>query len=386
MKMSLIRYLDRYVGAFILFVLFLVLKPFSFSPKKSDEIKKILCLKFWGIGNIFMILPSIKELRFKYPKAKIVFISLHQNKQILEILPFIDYFLLLNIDSFFSFLKDSARVLYILKKENFDVSLDFEQFARISVIITALAGIKRRIGFNTKGQYRSLMLTEKVTYLNDKHMADIFYDIITPLGISALQDVSLIRIEPHDSSKKRVNQLLTDAGYKEGGLLIGMHPGSSANFKVRRWPPSFFAHVGRYLADKKDAFIFLSGTADESDLCEYIEKAMGRKEVINVSGKISVQELMVLASYSTLFFSNDTATVHLAASMGSRVVGFYGPNTPFLYGPKGEGHFVFYLGMPCSPCITNFNDKNSKCISPLCITSITPDQVVEELEENFFNE
>ena len=73
--------------------------------------------------------------------------------------------------------------------------------------------------------------------------------------------------------------------------------------------------------------------------------------------------------------SNDTAPVHLASALGRPVLGLYGPNTPVLYGPLSRGSVAFHHRTPCSPCLTNFNYKTSYCRMPVCIRSVTVEEV-----------
>ncbi|MFQ5844399.1 MAG: glycosyltransferase family 9 protein, partial [Planctomycetota bacterium] len=61
--------------------------------------------------------------------------------------------------------------------------------------------------------------------------------------------------------------------------------------------------------------------------------------------------------------------------LGVAVLGLYGPNTPQLYGPLSAGSVAFHDAPPCSPCITNFNYKTSRCRNPVCIDAIPLDSV-----------
>src|SRR5205814_71811 len=87
---------------------------------------------------------------------------------------------------------------------------------------------------------------------------------------------------------------------------------------------------------------------------------------------------------ASLVISNDTGPIHLATGQGAPVIGLYGPNTPALYGARGAHAMAFYLGLPCSPCMTNVNEKASDCQNNICMTLITVDQVIKSLSPKFF--
>jgi ADP-heptose:LPS heptosyltransferase len=76
--------------------------------------------------------------------------------------------------------------------------------------------------------------------------------------------------------------------------------------------------------------------------------------------------------------------MHLAAAVGTPVVALFGPTSPQQYGPGSAGDLVFYRDLYCSPCLTNYNLKVSYCADPVCIRSITAEQVLEAVEKRFF--
>ena len=44
---------------------------------------------------------------------------------------------------------------------------------------------------------------------------------------------------------------------------------------------------------------------------------------------------------------------------------------------------VFWKGLPCSPCLTNYNQKVSRCPDPVCMRAISPAEVLEAIEKRF---
>ncbi len=106
---------------------------------------------------------------------------------------------------------------------------------------------------------------------------------------------------------------------------------------------------------------------------------------LNAAGKLNLSQLAYLAEKCSIFISNDTGPVHLAAAVKTSTVSFYGPNTPFLYGPMWGKNDVFYKNLPCSPCITNYNAKSTKCKDPVCITGIKVQDVYNLIDRKLFN-
>jgi ADP-heptose:LPS heptosyltransferase len=75
--------------------------------------------------------------------------------------------------------------------------------------------------------------------------------------------------------------------------------------------------------------------------------------------------------------------MHLAALMGTPVVALFGPTAPLHYGPRGDRHIVMYRDLYCSPCLTNYNLKMSRCLDPVCMRTIEPASVLAAIEAEY---
>ena len=50
---------------------------------------------------------------------------------------------------------------------------------------------------------------------------------------------------------------------------------------------------------------------------------------------------------------------------------------------SGDDHLVFYKDFICSPCITNYNEKVSRCTNPRCMLDIGVDEVIKGIDRRF---
>jgi len=69
--------------------------------------------------------------------------------------------------------------------------------------------------------------------------------------------------------------------------------------------------------------------------------------------------------------------------LGLPTISFFGPETPYLYGPQDCCHHIFYSDIFCSPCINIFNSKSSDCQENICLKKITPASVLKVIEEKY---
>jgi len=110
-------------------------------------------------------------------------------------------------------------------------------------------------------------------------------------------------------------------------------------------------------------------------------RAAIRHPIVDACDRLAIGELLALLQACHLVVSNDTSVMHLAAAVGTPVVALFGPTSPRQYGPGNPDDLVFYRDLYCSPCLTNYNLKVSYCSDPVCLRSITSEQVLEAIEK-----
>lgn len=384
MNLRFQRITDKYLGIPLCYGLHFFKEAAGLLQKKTPDrpVQKILLIKFWGIGNIIMLFPTIKALREHYPTAVIDFFTLSQNRQALEGNPHINRAFFLRNDRFAAFAWTYLKNALLLRRNDYDMILDFEQFAKTSSVFTLLVGKRERIGFDTPAQGRGIAYTRKVAYLDYPHMVETFFRIAKGAGLDHA-DLTLLPLEISDPDREAMDRFLGEHGIRKEDLLVGMHPGSGENMLPRRWEKEKFSRLADHLMEEHAAKVVFTGHGEHEIRLVSDAIALMRQKPINAAGKLTLKTLAELIRRCRFFVSNDTAPVHIASAMGTPVVGFYGPNTPYLYGPRGKNNLVFYRDLYCSPCITNYNAKISHCTDPKCIRDIGVAEVAEAIEKRY---
>ena len=375
MNLAAIKYIDRYVGIVLCYLLSALhlFREMVFPVRGTVVPRRILLVKLWGLGNIVMLLPVIRLVRQRFPEAEIHFLTLTGNRPLLEREPDLDHVHYMDDRGVVRLITSGLAALVRLYRTKVDVLVDFEQFARASALFGFLIRAKQRVGLRTPGQGRGLIYTVQVAYDDDQHMTRTFLDLVRAAGV---EETTYVPLAPHLDSADReaVTAWLAQKAVGEAPLVV-MHPGSGDNFPGRRWPTSSFARLADAIVERHGARVVITGTPGERDLVREILVA-AKSTLIDGTGAFTVRQFVALIERADLLCSNDTAPAHIAAALERKVVGFYGPNTPRLYGPVGDGHAIFYKDLPCSPCITNFNYKTSFCRMPVCISNIRVEEVL----------
>lgn len=362
--------MDRYLGIPVLYVLKLLFGLFGFRRSKDGTaVRSILMIKLWGIGNLVMILPLIKAVRTKYPRAELHFLTLQGNRSLLEDSPLLDHLITLDVRGFFRTGSNLIRTAVQLRRIRPDLVLDFEQFLRITPILASLSGAWQTIGFVTPGQARGTLYNVRVPYRKDRHMSLAFGDIVRSAGIST-HGLPPQDVPRSPEAAARAEEYIRSLP-KTDGPLVALHLGSGDNFPGRRWPVPHFARLAELLAREMDARCVITGTEPE--------KALGRQcredapvTLHDAIGRFDILTFIEFLARVDLLVTNDTAPAHIGSALRIPLIAFYGPNTPDLYGPLHEESRVFYNRLPCSPCLTNLNAKTSRCRMPACILGIEP--------------
>lgn len=355
-------------------------------PEPLPLPRRVLAIKFYGLGNIAMLLPVLKELRAALPEdAEIDFLTLEGNRVLLEASGLTNNILTARLDTSLQFVAGVWRALRFARSRRYDAVIDFEQFIKVSAIVAYGTGAPVRVGFNTDGQNRAWLYTTRVVYTDSEHMSGIFRRVLRPFGIAPSNEPVALHIPAAD--ERAVEELLAEGGIERHAFpVIGVHVGSGPNFyrvPLKRWPLEHFVELCDALVERYGAHIVLTGQgAEERALVDEVKRRL-RHPCVDTCDRLSVRMLLALMRRCNLVVSNDTSVMHLAALVRTPVVAFFGPTAPIHYGPNNAEDLVFYRDLYCSPCLTNYNLKISRCVDPVCIQGITVAGVLDGIDRRY---
>lgn len=350
--------------------------------------KRVLAIKFYGLGNIAMLLQVLRDLRNALPEdSELDFLTLEGNRALLEAAGLTTNVVTASLDNEIGFLRGVWRAIQFTRARRYDAVIDFEQFIKLSAIVAYATGAPVRVGFNTDGQNRAWLYTTRVVYTDSEHMSGIFHRVLRPFGIRPTRGPVAMRIARND--EEAVAEILAAGGIDADSFpLITVHVGSGPNFyrvPLKRWPLENFVELCDAMVDRYGAKIVLTGHGKEER--ELVDQAMAgmRHSCVDTCDRLTVATLLALMRRSHLVVTNDTSVMHLAALVRTPVVAFFGPTAPIHYGPNNAEDLVIYRDLYCSPCLTNYNLKISRCVEPICIRGIGASEVLAEIGRRFLD-
>ncbi len=389
------RRIDDSLGFFLCKCLgwLLILKKYLFTRSRvinKEEVRTIFCQKYFGMGSILHAIPLIKALRENYPEARIIFMTLKSNQEVLELCKIADEILIVRIDSLNEFIKDVMKHAFYLLRKKIDISIDLEFFAKFSLLISFVTLARVRVGFHLKNIRPEGIITHKVYFNHHRHITEIFFAFAFTLGIER-KDAYFT--SPLLSFKNPFGKnLLKRHNIPEDSPIVVVNTNASDLFIYRRWPEEYYIELIEELIKVYPQYTYMMiGGNSEFDyvqnICNQIEHEDG--QLINCASHTNLAELFGLIEMSFLMITNDSGPMHIASLYGANVAVFFGPETPILYGPLNKNSLVFYRNEQyCSPCISVYDSKKTlygeDCGQNDCLLKIRPQEVFQKIEKRFF--
>ncbi len=107
-----------------------------------------------------------------------------------------------------------------------------------------------------------------------------------------------------------------------------------------------------------------------------------RNEVLDLTGKTRIPELLKVIERASLVVSNDSAAMHIASAYKVPTVAIFGPTIPEFGFRPCNAEIVEIKGLPCRPCSLHGSEK-----CPLshfrCMKEINVDMVIKAIKKIF---
>jgi heptosyltransferase-2 len=327
--------------------------------------KNILVIKFGAIGDVILIVPSLRLLRNNFPDAHISVLIGPESKHILKNCPYIDELILYDGKGRDKGLKGLLKISGILRRGNFDMSIDFQN-NKISHAISWFGAIPERFGYDN-GKW-SFFINKSIKYLKIKEapLAEQFR-ILKSVKINTIGASTYLEIWPSKEDFLYADNLLKTAWVNNSQVLVGINIGSSPRWETKRWPLKKFAKLADMLAEK-DIRVVLTGSKDAADAVkDFME--MSTAKPVNAVGRTSITQLAALIKRCRIFLTGDSAPMHVASSMGNDFIALFGPTDPARHFEPNEKGIVIKKDLKCSPCY------RSKCRRNTCMENISVEEV-----------
>lgn len=294
------------------------------------NVKNILVIKLRHIGDVLLTVPAIRALKEAFPDACISALVNAGTEEMLTGNPLL--FDVIGYDrSQKGKLVPELEFIREIRAREYDLVVDLTGGDR-PALIGFLSGARYRLGYKPKGGF----IGKRLLY---SHLAprpvERTHTVIRDLGVvrhfgMGTDDLS---VEMHTSPEEDLYAffLLKDYGIDKDVPFIHVHPTSRWLFKC--WKDEHMAYVMDKLQEEGLKVVLTSGPAEaELKRINSILSLMKTKPV-DLTGKLKLKRLASISRKAALFFGVDSAPMHIAAAVGTKVVGLFGPSGAFDWGP-----------------------------------------------------
>ena len=293
---------------------------------------KFLIIRLSSIGDIVLTSPVPRVLKGQLEGAEIHFLTKKQYHQVVANNPYLDKI----------WLYDNTRsdLMRELKKQNFDYIVDLHNNLRTFRIKSHLRIFSFSV--NKLNVAKWLMVNFKVNYLPQMHIVDRYLETLKIFDIKDDgKGLDYFTSEEDEQIPESISSILPENYI---ALCIG------GQHFTKKMPTEKLAELCRNISLP---VVILGGQEDIPE-AEKINSLVRRPDMINLTGKLSLNRSAVLVRQSQTVVTHDTGLMHIAAAYGKRVISIWGNTIPefgmYPYRPGKDSMISEVGGLTCRPC------------------------------------
>lgn len=303
-----------------------------------------------SLGGVVQTLSVLSVLRERFPGVSLTAITSREFVELIEDHPLLDG--VVEYDRRGT-LSSWRRLMRHLREQQFGMTVDFHGLLRTGVMTLATKA-PVRIGFETarEGAFFSYTRTlpDSGPLVPEPQR---LWRLAEHFGLGNRRGSAGIQIRVQD--RKWVAAKL--GTFRRP--LIAVHPG--AGWSTKRWPIEKFAVSACKAVRRFGGTVAVLGSEAECPTaCEFADlmhRFIPSRPVVNLAGQTSLKRLAATLSLVDCLLTNDSGPMHLAASLGTRIVGIFTCTSPVISGPSGLRH---QLVSTCVACHASYRKRCPK--------------------------
>lgn len=288
---------------------------------------RLLVIKLSSIGDLFHALPAVHNLKVGL-QADVDWVVQSEYAELARCFRDVKRVIAFHRRAF---LKNLRPFLRELRRERYDMIVDFQGLMK-SALVARLARGDKRIGPSFHREGSRLAYDAVAGSRNkDRHAVEENLDIVDYLGLARVPLDFAVTFPPFGLSGERPR--------------IGIAPCS--RWASKNWPVERFAALADRILDTGTGTIYLLGGPADADACEAVRAGSGAPDrVVILAGKTNLTNMGGVLNELDLLVANDTGPVHMAVAVGTPTVVVFGPTFADRTGPYGNAHAVVQARRP----------------------------------------
>jgi len=330
--------------------------------------KKLLIIRFSALGDIAMTVPVVYDLATQYPDLDITMLSREMARPLFECLPSNVHFIAADLRGRHKGLFGLCRLWRDAHMSDFDYIADFHDVLRTWWLRTEGCLRRKKVAKIDKGRKgkKTLIRQQNKVFAQQDTSFERYAKVLELLGFPTKSQFLKLDYSSFCETQKATNE-----------TWIGIAPFAKHEAKV--YPLEKMEQVIKDLSEKEHTTIFLFGggpaeTEQIQTLCTKYNNVQPAKSQQGLRGELALMNQL------DVMLSMDSANMHLASLVGTRVVSIWGGTHPYagFLGWNQKMEDCIQLDLSCRPCSVY---GNKPCLRGdyACMNSIAPSQILEKL-------
>ena len=299
------------------------IREFQSIDLTKKNIKKILIIKWGGMGDIILSTGIMHDVKMSFPKSRIHINTLPQWKCLFKNDQRFDEIWGSNKSQEIGFFNHLYNWFKKIRFENYDLIIDLQtnDRTRIYLTISKLLQITPKYLIGNHAVFPYSIFPKKRENLQQPFQ--LLQRTINTIGIESKT------IYPKLIITKKENELaltLLKKNRLNHKKYITFICGSHRNAKLKRWGSKNFVELSKLIMKDFNFKIVLIGGPDDVSECNNISKT--NKKIINLCNKTELKLLPKIFHNSKIIIGNDTGTSHLVAMTNTLMIEMFGPTDP----------------------------------------------------------
>ena len=327
------------------------------------ERPRFLVVRLGSLGDVIHAIPAVASLRARHAAARIDWLVDPRYSAVPQMVRGVDQ--AIPIDTRGSAI-DLLRTIRRLRQAGYDAAVDLQGLIKSAVLARA-AGARRTLGFpreRLREPIARVFYTETHDPGRDAHVISKNLGLMRALGVEDVQvrfPLNVPRTPAGDNAA---------AAFGPDGYAV-IHPGAA--WPNKRWPAERFGAVAAGIRARIGVRSLVLWGPGEESLASLV--AAASKGCADVSPRTSIVDLFAIVRGAKLMIAGDTGPLHVAASVGTPIVGLFGPTLAERSGPYSRADIALSRTSRCS-C----RDERRCRLPQPCIDDIGVEEVVAAVE------
>ncbi|MEO8166751.1 MAG: glycosyltransferase family 9 protein [bacterium] len=361
-------------------IIFLRLKG-SLRRKRSlddETVRSVLIVELTRLGDVITMIPAVYLLARRFRNATL---HLLVDRRYAAFLANVGLPCEVHGVERFENVSDFFKTVGAVRKLKVDLTLSMSPPKR-NAAITLMSGAHRKAGYltyvDTLTPYLELTAVEsfgcnlvsRQSYSNE-NIEERALKVCRALGIPTGDVPRFLHLDEKLVATKLLS-LVKKKNISSRSFVV-LHPFSG--WEYRSWDLSKFNELAAAIVSSLHCdVVFLCERSEEPMLASSKAEFKGRNDVFFFASD-DLMDTSVVLKEAAVVVCNDSGPMHLAATLGARVVGLFGPASPELTGPRAGNCESIFKQVECSPC------DQYNCIRPSnsCMTLISTNEVLQSV-------